>query len=94
MKNICRSISIGNSRNKQVYLRFIDSLQFIGDRVRVRVTGNFKFIDPTNFDINKINANDKYGYMLEGDLEYPHELHDSHSDYPLAPERLLVDNNM
>ena len=32
--------------------------------------------------------------MLEVDLEYPHELHDGHSDYPLAPERLLVDNNM
>ena len=32
--------------------------------------------------------------MLEVYLEYPHELHDSYSDYPLAPERLLVDNNM
>ena len=52
-------------------------------------TGNFKFID-----LNKINENDKYGYMLKVDLEYPHELHDSHSDYPLAPKRLLVDNNM
>ena len=27
-------------------------------------TGNFKFLDPINFDINKINENDKYGYML------------------------------
>ena len=57
-------------------------------------TGNLKFLDPINFDINKINENDKYGHMLELDLEYPHELHDSYSDYPLAPERLLVDNNM
>ena len=32
--------------------------------------------------------------MLEIDLEYPHELHDSHSNYPLTPEKLLVDNNM
>ena len=32
--------------------------------------------------------------MLELDLEYPYELHDSHSDYPLATDRLLVDNNM
>ena len=32
--------------------------------------------------------------MLEIDSEYPNEFHDSHSDYPLAPERLLVNNNM
>ena len=32
--------------------------------------------------------------MLELDLEYPHKLHDRHSDYPLAPAKLLVDNNM
>ena len=57
-------------------------------------TGNFKFIGPKNFDLNEINKNDKYGYMLEVDLEYPHEIHDSYSDYPLAPERLLVANNM
>ena len=56
--------------------------------------GNFKFIDKKNFDINKIHESDKYGYMLEVDLEYPHELHNRHSDYPLAPERLLVNNNV
>ena len=57
------------------------------------LTGKFKFIDPTNFDINKINENDNYGYM-QVDLKYPHELLDSHSDYPFAPESLLVDDNM
>ena len=30
------------------------------------------------------------GYFLEVDLEYPKELHESHNDYPLAPERLAV----
>ena len=29
--------------------------------------------------------------ILEVDLEYPKELHDKHNEYPLAPERLLVD---
>ena len=28
--------------------------------------------------------------ILEVDLEYPHHLHDLHNDYPLAPERLVV----
>ena len=31
------SITIGNSRNKQVYLRFIDSLQFISDSLEALV---------------------------------------------------------
>ena len=28
--------------------------------------------------------------MLEVDLEYPHELHDLHNDYLLAPEKITV----
>ena len=28
------------------------------------------------------------------DLEYPNELHELHNDYPLAPEKLAVSNNM
>ena len=26
--------------------------------------------------------------------EYPHELHDQHNDYPLAPERLQIEENL
>ena len=32
--------------------------------------------------------------MLNSFVEYPEELHDEHSDYPLAPERLIVTSDM
>ena len=36
------------------------------------------------------NENDDNPYKLEVDLEYPKELHDLHSDHPLAPENMNV----
>ena len=30
------------------------------------------------------------GFILEVDLEYPQELHESHRDYPLAPNKEVV----
>lgn len=30
------------------------------------------------------------GYILEVDIEYSENLHDAHSDYPLAPEKMSI----
>ena len=34
------------------------------------------------------------GYYIECDLEYPQEIHDDHNDYPLAPERIVLREEM
>ena len=33
------------------------------------------------------------GYLIECDLEYPEKLHDLHNDHPLAPEKLIVEDD-
>ena len=34
------------------------------------------------------------GYILEVHLKYPDKLHELHNDFPLAPEKFAVSNNM
>ena len=46
------------------------------------------------FDVNLIGEKSDTGYFLEVDLEYPNELLELHNDYPLAPEKLAVSNDM
>ena len=60
-------------------------------------TGDFKWLNNEEIDelnVNRIKDENEYGYIYECDLEYPEELHDKHSDYPLAPERISVKPNM
>ncbi|KAK3731607.1 hypothetical protein QZH41_004847 [Actinostola sp. cb2023] len=47
-----------------------------------------------DFDVMEVADDSEDGFILEVDLEYPQELHDQHSDYPLAPERMQVTSNM
>ncbi|GFX64414.1 uncharacterized protein TNCV_4043061 [Trichonephila clavipes] len=40
----------------------------------------------TEQDILNLSGESDVGFILEVDLEYPSNLHDKHSDFPLAPE--------
>ena len=52
---------------------------------------HWKRVMPTEEQIIKIGPNAKKGWILEVDLEYLEELHDAHNDYPLAPEKRVMD---
>ena len=42
----------------------------------------------------KVKSDDEVGYIVECHLTYPPNLHDAHSDYPMAPEHLTVASEM
>ena len=52
-------------------------------------TGGFKWIHAKEFNLNNYTSNSSKGYVLEVDLVYPRELRELHSDYPLAPDKML-----
>jgi len=57
--------------------------------------GNFRFIDePDKFNFRAVDLDGNKGFLLEVDLSYPPELHDAHSDLPLAPEHITVTPQM
>ena len=45
-------------------------------------------------DVQLMSDDQQTGYILEVDLAYPEKLHKAHSSFPLAPERLDIDERM
>ncbi|KAK5644145.1 hypothetical protein RI129_007990 [Pyrocoelia pectoralis] len=51
---------------------------------------DFSFVDDfETLDILNHSDDSDMGYIVECDLDYPQELHDSHNDLPLAPEHMI-----
>ena len=98
----------GNANNKYMkeydekapskYIMYLDANNLYGWAMSQYLpTGNFKWM--TDKEISKTNLgkyelDSKEGLILEVDLEYPKELHDLHNDYPIAPDKVKVSNDM
>jgi len=51
---------------------------------------DFKWVEPSKFNINNVDTQGEKGYIIECNLEYSDELHDLHNDLPVAPENLQM----
>ena len=75
------------------YINYLDANNLYGLAMSIKLPrGKLKWIKKmlTEQMVKDWNDNDEYAYILEVDLEYPHQLHDTHSDFPLAPENMNV----
>ena len=53
-------------------------------------TGGFKWVDVNPNKISKLATGTDKGYILEVDVSYPKDLHDSHNDLPFMCERTEI----
>ena len=80
------------------YIMYLDANNLYGWAMSQYLpTGGFKWLSPKQIEkinLGKYTENSEKGLILEVDLEYPQELHDSHNDYPLGPEKVKVTEDM
>ena len=76
------------------WLLYVDSNNLYDQTMSLFLaTSDFRFLtddEIASFDLSTTSPTDGTGYVLEIDLVYPQELHDLHSDYPIAAEKLKI----
>ena len=90
-----------NPEVESSYIMYLDANNLYGWAMSQSLpVGDFKWLDPAEYEdpedfiLENYTDETKKGVILEVDLEYPEELHDLHNDYPLAPEKILVTDDM
>ena len=76
------------------YISYLDANNLYGLAMSMKLPiGELKWIKKLLNEkmITDWNENDDFAYILDVDLEYPKEIQDEQSDYPLAPENMKVE---
>ena len=78
------------------YIPYLDANNLYGWAMSQKLpTGDFRWIpSPEYINLDSYDENSAKGLILEVDLEYPPELHRLHNNYPLAPEKMVVREEM
>ncbi|XP_043479662.1 uncharacterized protein LOC122509562 [Leptopilina heterotoma] len=77
-----------NQNEDSSYIVYLDANNLYGwAMIQALPYGGFEWVKDVDRSFNFNIGNDSdFGYILEVDLEYPHYLHESHSDLPFCPE--------
>ena len=80
-----------NPNEKVNYLQYLDANNLYGWAMSQPLqTGGFKWTKVKPEEISKLAKLKNKGYLLEVDVKYPKELHDSHNDLPFMCKKLKI----
>ena len=81
-------VDIFSPKSESSYLQYLDANNLYGWAMSQPLpTGGFKWVDVNH---NELATRTDKGYLLEVDVCYPKELHNSHNDLPFMCERMEI----
>ena len=80
-----------NPNEDTTYLQYLDANNLYGWAMSQPLpTGGFKWTDVNPSKISELATRTDKGYILEVDVSYPKDLHNSHNDLPFMCERMEI----
>ena len=80
-----------NSSEESSYLQYLDANNLYGWAMSQPLpTGRFRWVDVKPNEIRKLVKHEDKGYLLEVDVSYTRDLHNSRNDLPFMRERLKI----
>ena len=80
-----------NPEKPSSYIQYLDANNLYGWAMSQPLpTGGLKWVDIGIDQVHELSKREDYGYILEVDVKYPPEIHDSHDELPFMSERLNI----
>ena len=80
-----------NPENESSYIQYLDAYNLYGWAMsQPFLTGGFKWVDVKSEEVYELLKKENYGYLLEVNVRYPKEVHDSHNDLPFMCEKMKI----
>ena len=83
---------ISTIRKEEIsYLQYLDANNlYRWTMSQLLPTGGFRWVSIKPNEVGELAVHTDKGYLLEVDVSYPRELHDSHNDLPFMCEKMKI----